>query len=110
MLVRACHKKYNVLTKTRVEDVIYVTREGRSRSEIFRDRGRIKSRHFDFLLCDNQAQPIAAIELDDSSHNTAKARETDRFKDELCASVGLEMIRFKVADRYDVDEICQRLP
>ena len=109
-LMQATHGKFYVLTKIRIEDVIYVKRKGREKTAINSDRGRIKPRHFDFILCDEQGSPKAAVELDDPSHKSKKAQATDAFKDALCEAVGLPMIRFDVADTYEDEAISKRLP
>ena len=62
--------------KVRLEDFIYVT----NKQELYKYRGYIKSRHIDFLICDNDLHIKFAIELDDKTHNTEKAKSTDEFK------------------------------
>ena len=58
-------------------------------------RGRIKSRHFDFLVIDTFASPLAALEFDGKHHQKKGFRKADRFKDELCSKVGLPLFRIK---------------
>ena len=43
---------------------------------------------------------MAAIELDDPSHNTKKAAEIDAFKNELFDTVEIPLIRIDVEDDY----------
>lgn len=83
-----------VIPKIRVEDVIGVKRKGREYGDYQSDRGKIKSRHFDFVLVNRGYKPIAVIELDDASHNTAKAEAADAFKNALCQHANLPIYRF----------------
>ena len=66
-LDRALPKGFYLHSKTRLEDIIrvkpYITGEGR-----WKLRGRVKSRHVDFLITDGNGVPHIAIELDGSSH------------------------------------------
>ena len=71
--------KYIICPKVRLEDFIDVT----DKQEIFKYRGYIKSRHVDFLICDNNLHILFAIELDDKTHNSEKAKNTDEFKNKL---------------------------
>ncbi|MGJ8559166.1 MAG: DUF2726 domain-containing protein [Litorimonas sp.] len=83
-----CH----VLVKPRLEDVIRV-KPNMSGKEKFSLRGRVKSRHLDFLIVDPTGRPLAGVELDGPSHNQASAKASDRFKDNLANSVGLPLHR-----------------
>ena len=62
---------------------------------------RITSKHCDFLISDKSGRPLAWIELDDKSHDTAAARKADKFKDELAAAVKLPLIRIKAGADYN---------
>lgn len=85
-----------VCPKVRLEDIAYVTtRQNRNKY-----RGYIKSRHIDFVLINAQSETIAAIELDDPSHDTAAAAQTDHFKNELFKTIGVPLIRIRVGTDY----------
>lgn len=99
----------HVLTRIRVEDVINVRKKGRTNSEIASDRGRIKSRHFDFLLVNRGYAPIAIIELDDSSHRKASAQKADQFKNDLCVAVGIPLIRVPASPPPDANRVAALL-
>ncbi|MGB6230995.1 MAG: DUF2726 domain-containing protein [Litorimonas sp.] len=88
-----------ILIKPRLEDVIEVSRTAKRRHRAL--RGRVKSRHLDFLIVDARLRPIAAIELDGPSHRRRQTRRTDRFKSRLAASVGLPLYRVPVGMDYD---------
>ena len=80
---------YIVCPKVRLEDFIEVT----DKTNISKYRGYIKSRHVDFILCDNKLNIIAAIELDDKSHNSAKAQKTDEFKNNIFNTINIKLFR-----------------
>lgn len=81
-----------MLVKPRLEDVIPV-KPNVSGKEKLSLRGRVKSRHLDFLIVDAVGRPLAGIELDGPSHNRASAKAADQFKDNLTHSVGLPLHR-----------------
>jgi len=62
-------------------------------------RGRVKSRHVDYLITDGQGIPKAAIELDGSSHNK-EAYAADMLKDGIFEAVGLPLIRVRTGTDY----------
>lgn len=113
-----CYRRQNLLTKTeyifygvlkkkcdaadllicpkvRLEDFIRVTARERMKY-----RGYIKSRHVDFLICDSSLHILAAIELDDPSHDSEQAKQTDHFKNRLYAAIGLPLFRIKTGQNY----------
>lgn len=96
-LVReALKRRLLVCPKVRLEDIIFVT-DKKNRNKY---RGYIKSRHVDFVLLNASCETVAAIELDDPSHNTAKAAKTDQFKNELFLKVGIPLIRIYAGTDY----------
>lgn len=84
------NKKYILFSKTKVRDIITL------QSWRHDPLKRTNQRHFDFLICDSSKayEPIIAIELDDSSHNTKTTKERDRLKNLLCETVWLPLLRF----------------
>ena len=88
---------YIVCPKVRLEDFIEVT----DKTNISKYRGYIKSRHVDFILCDNKLNIVAAIELDDSSHNSAKAQKTDEFKNNLFNTINIKLFRITYKKDYN---------
>lgn len=89
-------KQYMICPKVRLEDFIEVT----NKSELLKYRGYIKSRHIDFLICDKNLHILFAIELDDYTHNTDKAKETDEFKNKLFDKIGIKLYRIRVNNNY----------
>ncbi len=93
-------KNFYLYPKVRLEDFIEVTGEGKEKLSL---RGRIKSRHVDFLVCDDKLHIKAAIELDDRSHSSEKAQIADQFKNDLFKSLNLPLIRIQVKQDYTDD-------
>lgn len=96
VLKQKCDEKNLLICpKVRLEDFIQTTAQ-----EKMKYRGYIKSRHIDFLICDSKLHIIAALELDDKSHNEKKAQETDDFKNELYKVIDIPLYRIKTTDTY----------
>jgi len=97
------HKPYglHVMAKVRLEDILRVghsIKDGRLRWQY---RGRIKSRHVDFVLCDAAGRFLCAVELDGSSHINSEAEMVDGFKDAIFKHAGLQLFRIQVGDNFD---------
>lgn len=78
--------------------------------DYFRYWDKVKAKRIDFLLCDKRTlAPLVAIELDDSSHDVPKRAERDDFVDHACHSAGLALLRFRVRNRYDREDLTRVL-
>ena len=88
-----------ICPKVRMEDFVQVT----DKENTYKYRGYIKSRHIDFLICDDSLYLLCGIELDDKSHNSQKAQTTDNFKDNVFNAIGIPLHRVKVSNNYDAD-------
>ena len=109
VLQHACGGRYLVFTKVNLSDLIEVE-QGMDRSHRTTWRNKIDRKHIDFVLCDPQTLAIvAAVELDDASHQRGDARHRDGFKDEACTDAGLMLLRFKARRSYDVAAIARDL-
>lgn len=98
---------FTICPKVRLEDFINVCDIREKQSY----RGRIKSRHVDFLICDRYLNPLCGIELDDSSHNSWKAKKADNFKNELYHAIGLTLYRVPLGSNFEakIDYIIHEL-
>lgn len=97
--------EFEVFTKVRVADIVGIEK-GLTKSERAKAFNRIRSKHFDFVICDKKrVSVICIIELDDSSHLKPQAKRNDDFKNKLCASCSLPLIRIKAARSYNATEI-----
>ena len=90
---------YHLMTKTRLEDIVKV-KKGFDKKTLWSLRGRIKSRHVDYLIMDSQGVPRIAIELDGKSHGKAAAN-ADALKDGIFAHVGIPLIRVRTGDDFN---------
>lgn len=98
-----------VFGKVRLEDVV-VVRRGLSESERQAARNSISSRHLDFVLVDPDSTRImCAVELDDSSHASDRARRADALKNGALAAAGVPLVRVRVSGTYDVLDIRRRI-
>jgi hypothetical protein len=62
---------------------------------------RINRMTYDFVICDKSFAVIAAIELDDKSHESERRRDTDAKKNKATVDAGLKLIRWKVKSLPD---------
>ena len=90
--------------KVRVEDIVYVNKYSHRRESL---RGRVKSRHFDFILCslNETLKPVLALELDGQTHLEEGSQISDRWKRLACTQVGLPLVRIHQDLAYDSYQI-----
>lgn len=89
--------RFIILSKVRIEDFV----EAERGENHYGARGRIKSRHVDFLVCDFvTTKPLLAVELDGKSHRGEARQERDRFVDELYQSIGLPIHHIPVGSNF----------
>lgn len=97
ILKNALEGKYIVLSKVRIEDFIKIESRFMSWIKIQSFRGKIKSRHVDFLICDySTTKPLLAIELDGPTHLDPKRIIRDSFVDEVYREAGLSCVHLLV--------------
>ncbi|MEZ9142799.1 MULTISPECIES: DUF2726 domain-containing protein [unclassified Shewanella] len=107
VLDTACADQYRVFAKVRVADVL-TPEKGLNRSNWQTAFNRISAKHFDYILCKPDTMEfVAAIELDDKSHNSKQAQKRDALINEACESAQLPLIRFPAKARYSVQEVKQ---
>lgn len=99
-LSRQLPRGHHLLTKPRLEDVIAPRRDDVPPKLYWQLRGRVKSRHVDFLIMDDNGCPLAAIELDGSSHDSEKARNGDVLKNGVFRAAGLPLYRVKTGEDF----------
>lgn len=64
----------------------------------------------DFVLAHPKyLNPMLAIELDDSSHLQSVNKQRDQIKEALLRESGLELLRFRVGDKWDAQEIQKKI-
>src|SRR4029077_10511375 len=70
---------------------------------------RINRMSYDFVICDKAATAIAAIELDDKSHESESRMETDAKKNKATTDAGLRLVRWNVKSLPDEKTIQREL-
>lgn len=100
-LQKALGDAYIVLSKIRIEDFVDVDKKNISNNSHWGLRGKIKSRHVDFLVCNHATtKPLLAIELDGKSHNDPRRKNRDQFIDELYGAIGLPIEHIQVGGNF----------
>lgn len=83
---------YIIMAKVRLADLVEV-KKGFNNSEYYSYFGKIKSKHVDFVFCDNiTIDPVLIIEVDDKSHNRPDRIKRDQFIDNLFNEVNLTIL------------------
>jgi very-short-patch-repair endonuclease len=59
---------------------------------------RISRLSIDFLICLKDATIVAAVELDDSSHDGPRRREADQRKERALTAAGIRLVRWSVKE------------
>lgn len=105
---------YIILSKVRIEDFVGVRDNVLNQRDHWGLRSRIKSRHVDFLVCDQATtKPLLALELDGKSHNALDRQGRDQFVDELYKAIELPIKHIPVGSNFaevvrDLLEILQK--
>ncbi|MDI3323932.1 DUF2726 domain-containing protein [Pontibacterium granulatum] len=108
-LEAAVDGKLRIFGKVRIADVLKV-KKGLDKSQWGFQFGRIKAKHFDYVLCTpNTLKVVCAIELDDSSHQKPDRVKRDEFVNAICKESGLKLHRFKIQKHYNPLEISGRI-
>lgn len=95
---------YNIFPQVDLERIIQVKNNNNS------DRNRIKSRSIDFTITSEDCcKIICCIELDDYTHNKNNRIERDNFINNLFNSVNIKLIRIKVNNNYNIEEIINKI-
>lgn len=97
-LRQALPPEIHVCAKVRLADVIQAPSGKNWRTAT----NRIQSKHLDFVLMDgSSARILAAIELDDRSHQQETRKERDDFVQKALASAAVPLLRVRAAQNYD---------
>lgn len=105
-LRRVVQDQYVLSMKVRLADVLKCSSEG------WREGygNKIVQKHLDFVLCDPRTvEIVAAIELDDASHQRHDRIDRDSFLDSAMKSAGIPLIRIKAAMQYNIDDLALEL-
>lgn len=98
-----------VMGKVRVADIL-TPNKGLDRSKWQTAFNKIAYKHVDYILCDKHSLSIlAAIELDDKSHRSRKAKIKDAFLNDAFESANLPLIRFQALRSYSLSDIKEKI-
>lgn len=92
-----------ICPKIGLKDLMEVT----NRKHYMKYFAKISQKHVDFVICDEDFQVYFALELDDSSHDTEKAKEKDLFKDRAFKAAGIPLKRIRNYDKSAVKRLFQ---
>jgi len=105
VLEKAVDKRINIYAKVRIADVVRVS-PGVDSSRFFRAFNAIACKHLDYVLCEAESGAIlAAIELDDRSHDRPDRRKRDAFVDAVMKSAGIPILHIPVKAHYNMREL-----
>jgi len=109
VLISVSPKEYTVFAKVRIADIL--TPDTKDNKSDWRTLfNKISSKHFDFVICNNETlKPLAAIELDDKSHVTKRANRRDMLVNEACSSAKFSLIRIDAKAAYVPEIIFQKV-
>ena len=92
---------YMIFTQVQVSRVLEVP----SNKDTYYWFNFISRLSYDFVICRVDSTPIAAIEIDDATHNRPNRVEADNRKDLATLTAGIAMIRWKVGETPSDKEI-----
>jgi len=98
-IAEALPASHHLHSKVRLEDIIRVKR-GLPGAARWAARGRVKSRHVDYLITTRSGDIILAIELDGASHNPEAPSEADKVKTALFQAAGVTLRRYRVGENF----------
>lgn len=95
-------KGYVICPKVRLLDIVR-PRNGEQKYKTL--LYKIQSKHVDFVICDQNMNIKAIIELDDKTHDTEKGIARDMFVDTVLRSVGYKVIHTRYIGKELADMI-----
>ena len=95
-----------ICPKVRLSDIFYVARPNENRTFL----SRISQKHVDFLICEpGTMKPIAAIELDDSTHTRSDRVERDAFVDQAFEAAKLPILHVRAQREYNTRDVAVKI-
>lgn len=99
-----------VFCTVRVADVVEVSFQRDKNQKKWQTLfNKISSKHFDFVLVDNDMNILCAIELNDKSHERKERQERDAFLRKVMKSADIPLLEIKAARKYNIVELRQRI-
>jgi len=100
-LCRHMPPSFHVHGKVRLEDIIRVKRSLPEKAR-WAARGRVKSRHVDYVITNRAGRPVLGVELDGRAHNPGNPSEADKVKTALFKAAGVPLRRIRVGEDFDL--------
>lgn len=98
-----------IFAKVRLWDVIDMER-GLDRASRGSAKGKIQSKHVDFVICNAKDSSIRyVIELDDKSHRRPERQDRDDFLKKALEAAGIPLVRYPVKRLFKAQEILETL-
>ena len=95
--------KYQVFGKVRVADLLE-PQPSRNRSQWQKAFNAITANHFDFVICKtDDLTPVAAIELDDKTHNQKHRQKRDELLKNICKQSQRPLLRVPAQYAYKME-------
>lgn len=105
VLDQAVGDSYRIFAKVRLAD-LFAVRPGLESNKRMQAFSKISSKHIDFVICDPaNLQILAAIELDDKSHQQIKRQIRDEFVNRLFEQSGIKLGRVPAQKSYSLTEV-----
>lgn len=97
-ILKATLPEFTVRANMRLADVIHAGKQFRYMSGY----------HLDFVICDSLNHTVAAVELDDSTHDTQDGQRKDANKNKWLADASIKLIRIrKPEEAHRIRELIQ---
>lgn len=100
----AAGKGLIICPKIRLADLVE-PKKGKSKSEWQKLFNRIKAKHVDFVLCDQDMRVKLIVELDDSTHGREDRQKRDTFVDAVLTGAGYKIVHIAKFDDAGVNAI-----
>ena len=105
VLDKAVGAEHRVFGKVRVADVAAV-KPGLGNSARQGALNRIAAKHFDFVVCRaDDLGVVCAVELNDRSHSSRKAKARDELLANVCSAINLPLLALPARATYSVGEV-----
>lgn len=92
-----------ICPKVRLLDIIEPRSGGNYRTLL----AKIKSKHVDFVICNQDLRIKGVVELDDSSHDRNDRKERDSFVDQALTGAGYHVIHTRAVNEYTLMPITE---
>lgn len=92
-----------IMTKVRLADIIYTNEYD------YTYFNKIKAKHIDFVLIDNNGKIKLLIELDDKSHENQERKERDKFLNKIFENLNINLLRIPAKYIYNKEELEKKI-